>query len=155
MKITPEKTKEQFEEHHTPSIPLTRPYLDSAQLKKLDKIIEKKRELAKYWDEKLQEMEFIEHLYVSENVKHIYQSYIALVDTHINRNKLIEVLMKKDVQTRIGTYATHIQPVYNSEDKCPDSLEIFNKSLALPMYYSLEEEDIDMAAAHLKKRWRI
>ena len=60
-----------------------------AQLRKLDRIIERKRKLAKYWDEKLQ-------------------------DERINRNKLIEMLMKKGVQTQIGAYACHIQPVYNS-----------------------------------------
>ena len=122
-----------------------------AQLRKLDKIIERKRGLAKYWDEKLQEMEFIEPPYVSKNVKHIYQSYVALVDKRINRNKLIETLMKKGIQTQIGTYASHIQPVYNSTDKCPNSIDIFNMSLALPMYYMLKEEDIDVAVAHLKK----
>ena len=122
-----------------------------AQLRKLDKIIERKRELAKYWDEKLREIEFIKPPYVSENVKHIYQSYVALVDKRINRNKLIETLLKKGIQTQIGTYASHIQPVYNSGDKCPNSLEVFNMSLALPMYYMLKEEDIDVAAAHLKK----
>jgi dTDP-4-amino-4,6-dideoxygalactose transaminase len=122
-----------------------------AQLRKLDKIIEKKRELAKYWDEKLQEIEFIEPPYVSENVKHIYQSYVTLVNKRINRNKLIEIQMKKGIQTQIGTYASHIQPVYNSEDKCPNSSDIFNMSLALPMYYMLEEEDIDVAVVHLKK----
>jgi len=122
-----------------------------AQLRKLDRIIERKRELAKYWDEKLQEIEFIEPPYVSENVTHIYQSYVALVDKRINRNKLIEILVKKGIQTQIGTYASHIQPVYNSSDKCPNSLEIFNRSLALPMYYMLKEEDIDVAATHLKK----
>ena len=122
-----------------------------AQLRKLGKIIERKRKLAKYWDEKLQEMEFIEPPYVSENVKHIYQSYVALLDKHINRNKLIEILMKKGIQTQIGTYASHIQPVYNSTDKCPNSLDIFNRSLALPMYYTLREEDIDVAAMYLKE----
>ncbi|MCK4734756.1 MAG: DegT/DnrJ/EryC1/StrS family aminotransferase [Methanophagales archaeon] len=122
-----------------------------AQLKKLDRIIERKRELAKYWVDKLEEIGFIEHPYVSENVKHIYQSYVALVDERINRNKLIETLTKKDVQTQIGTYASHIQPVYNSNQKCQNSLDIFNRSLALPMYYRLREEDIDVAAACLKK----
>ena len=121
------------------------------QLQRLEKIIEKKRALAKYWDEKLQEIEFIEPPYVSKNVKHIYQSYVALVDRHINRNKLIVTLVKRGIQTQIGTYASHIQPVYNSNQKCPNSLEIFNRSLALPMYYMLREEDIDVAAAHLKK----
>jgi dTDP-4-amino-4,6-dideoxygalactose transaminase len=122
-----------------------------AQLKKLYKIVERKRDLARYWDSKLQEIELIEAPYVSENVKHIYQSYVAVVDKAINRNKLIETLMKNGVQTQIGTYASHIQPVYNSTDKCPNSLDIFNRSLALPMYYMLKEEDIDVAAAHIKK----
>ncbi|MCG2825020.1 MAG: DegT/DnrJ/EryC1/StrS family aminotransferase [Thermoplasmatales archaeon] len=122
-----------------------------AQLRKFDRIIERKQELARYWNEKLEEMEFIEHPYVSENVKHIYQSYVALVDKHINRNKLIETLLKKGIQTQIGTYTSHIQPVYNSKDKCPNSLEVFNRSLALPMYYTLKEEDIDMVAVYLKK----
>jgi dTDP-4-amino-4,6-dideoxygalactose transaminase len=122
-----------------------------AQLRKLDKIIKRKRELAKYWDEKLRAIEFFEPPYVSENVKHIYQSYVAFVDKRINRNRLIMTLMEKGIQTQIGTYASHIQPVYNSNQKCPNSLDIFNKSLALPMYYMLRKEDIDMAVAHLKK----
>ena len=122
-----------------------------AQLRKLDKIIERKQELAKYWDEKIQEIELIEPPYVSENVKHIYQSYVALVDKRINRNKLIEALMRKGVQTQIGTYASHIQPVYNSNQRCPNSLEIFNRSLSLPMYYELKEEDIDVATSVLEK----
>ncbi len=122
-----------------------------AQLRKLYKIIKRKRELARHWDDKLEEIEFIEPPYVSENVFHVYQAYVALVDKRINRNKLIEKLMEKGIQTQIGTYASHIQPVYNSMDKCPNSLEIFNRSLALPIYYMLREEDIDMAASHLKK----
>jgi perosamine synthetase len=122
-----------------------------AQLRKLDKIIERKTELAKYWDEKLQDMEFIAPPHVNENVKPIYQSYVSIVDKRINRNKIIEMLIKKGIQTQIGTYASHIQPVYNFKSKCPNSLEIFNRSLALPMYYMLEENDIDMVAGSLKK----
>jgi perosamine synthetase len=121
-----------------------------AQLRKLDRIIERKRELAKYWDEKLEDMELIRHPHVSENVKHIYQSYVSIVDKRINRNKIIEKLMKKGIQTQIGTYASHIQPVYDFKGKCPNSLEIFNMSLALPMYYMMKEKDIDMIASSLK-----
>ena len=120
------------------------------QLRRLDKLIEKKRTLARYWNEKLQEIEFIEPPYCSKDVKHVYQSYVALVDKRINRNKLIERLRKEGIQTQIGTYACHVQPVYKSEQKCPNSLDIFNRSLALPMYYKLKEEDIDIAVAHLK-----
>ncbi len=121
-----------------------------SQIRKLEKIIERKKELAKYWNEKLNEIDYIEPPYVDNNVKHVYQSYVSLVDKCINRNKIIELLMKKDIQTQIGTYASHIQPVYNSTDKCSNSFEIFERSLALPMYFKLREEDIDMVAKHLK-----
>ena len=88
---------------------------------------------------------------VRKNVKHIFQSYVALLDMHIKRNKIIQGLMRKGVQTQIGTYASHVQPIYQSKDKCPNSLEIFNKSLALPIYYKLTEDNIDIAAVHLKE----
>jgi perosamine synthetase len=120
------------------------------QLTRLDKIIKRKRELAKYWDEKLEKMDMISPPRTSKNSLHIYQSYVALVDKKLNRNKLIERLAAKGVQAQIGTYASHIQPVYKSKDKCPNSLEIFNRALALPMYYMLKEEEIDTAAGILK-----
>ena len=121
------------------------------QLKRLKYIIKRKCDLAKYWNEKLQDIEVIEPPFIAKDVRHIYQSYVALVDKRINRNKLIDVLKKKGIQTQIGTYASHIQPVYNSKEKCPNSLDIFKRSLALPMYYSLKEEEIDIAAKNLKK----
>ncbi len=116
-----------------------------AQLRKLDKIISRKRKLAKYWDENLQEIGGIESPFVDENSFHIYQSYVALVDDKIDRNRLIEKLGENGVQAQIGTYASHIQPAYGSDDECPNSLEIFNRALALPMYYNLKEEEIDRA----------
>jgi len=122
-----------------------------AQLRKLDKIIERKRELAKYWDEKLHETDFIEPPFVDKKVFHVYQSYVALVDKRINRNKLIKKLSDNNIQTQIGTYSLHIQPVYNSKQKCPNSLRVFNEALSLPMHYMLKEEDIDIALKYIKK----
>jgi dTDP-4-amino-4,6-dideoxygalactose transaminase len=121
-----------------------------AQLKKLEKITKRKIELAKYWDEKLQDIKDIEAPFVKENVKHIFQSYVTLLSPNIKRNRIIQELKQKGVQTQIGTYSSHIQPVYNSKEKCPNSLEIFNRSLALPMYYMLNEESIDIAAKYIK-----
>ena len=122
-----------------------------AQLRKLGELIERKHELAKYWNEKLQELKHIKPPYCSKDVKHVYQSYVALVDKRINRNKLIELTRSRGIQTQIGTYACHVQPAYSSKEKCPNSLDIFNRSLSLPMYYRLGEEDIDVAASVLEK----
>jgi dTDP-4-amino-4,6-dideoxygalactose transaminase len=122
-----------------------------AQLKKLDKIIKRKQNLAKYWTDELESLEYIKAPFVNQDVKHVFQSYVGLVDKRINRNKLIESLNRNGLQTQIGTYACHIQPVYRSNDVCPVSLDIFNRSIALPMYYRLDEEDIDNSIKILKK----
>ena len=120
-----------------------------AQIKKIERIIHKKQELAKYWDELLDEMDLIIKPYVSKKCFHVYQSYVALIDKKVNRNKVIEKLASKGIQAQIGTYASHIQPVYQSQDKCPVSFEIYNRALALPIYYSLKEEEITEIAKNL------
>lgn len=122
-----------------------------AQLSKINDIIKRKQDLAKYWDEKLSDIKGISSPFVDGGNTHIYQSYVTLIDKGINRNKVIENLKEKGIQTQIGTYASHIQPVYNSKDKCPTSLEVFNRALALPMYYKLNEEEIDWAIPRIKK----
>lgn len=125
-----------------------------AQMGKLDKLIARRRHLASYWDKKLQTMELITPPYCSENVLHVYQSYVALLDKMVNRDKLMQKLLEQGIQTQIGTYASHIQPIYHSEQKCPNSFDVFRRSLALPLYYTLKEEDIDFIATHLEKALR-
>jgi perosamine synthetase len=125
-----------------------------AQLKKLDKIIVRKRRLAEYWDRKLKPLEWIQPPYRDKNAFHIYQSYVSLVDKMIDRNQLMQWLLEQRIQTQIGTYASHIQPIYNSEQKCPSSLDIFHRSLALPMYYALTENAIDFVVTNLEKGLR-
>jgi perosamine synthetase len=122
-----------------------------AQMGKLDKLIARRRSLAQYWDKKLESIELIKPPFCSEKVLHVYQSYVALVDRNVNRNLLMQKLLQQGIQTQIGTYASHIQPVYFSQQRCPNSLDIFHRTLALPIYYTLKEEDIDFIAMHLKK----
>ena len=95
-------------------------------------------------------MESIEAPLTSKNSHHIYQSYVPLLNGNLNRNKVIQKLQSKGIQAQIGTYSSHIQPVYNSSDLCPNSLDIFERAIALPMYYSLEEKDIDFASGSLR-----
>lgn len=125
-----------------------------AQLSKLERIIKRKQQLAKYWDERLINIDSIQPPIVSKSRAHIYQTYVAIVDKHINRNRLIEILKEKGIQTQIGTYSSCIQPVYKSKDKCPISEDIFNRALALPIYYTLTENDIDNMINILKVELR-
>ena len=121
-----------------------------AQMRKIERIIAKKRELARLYDEQLESFDLIEKPFVDPHNKHIFQSYVILLDDTISRNLVIERLLKRGIQTQIGTYASHIQPVYQSKDRCPNSYNIYSRSLALPIYYDLREEDIERITHNLR-----
>ena len=93
----------------------------------------------------------IEPPFVAKGVGHVYQTYAALVGKRIGRNAVIDALAKEGVQANIGTYASHVQPVYRSRDRCPVSKDIFGRALALPLYYGLAEDEIDAAAKKVRK----
>lgn len=120
-----------------------------AQLEKLDKMIAKRRQLASYWDSKLGGIDSVILPHRDDNAFHIFQSYVVLLDKKFDRNRLIKLLLDRGVQTQIGTYASHIQPVYASLEVCQNSLNVFQHSLALPLYCDLTEQNIDFAVAQL------
>ena len=121
-----------------------------AQMNKLETIIGMKQSLAHYWSYKLRDLPLTPQ-FVPPHCDHVYQSYVVLVDDGIDRNSLIVKLKERGVQTNIGTYASHIQPVYYTDSNCHNSFEIYKRSLALPMYYGLTTEDIDYAVEKIKE----
>ena len=122
-----------------------------AQMRKLDRIITKKRELAKYWDNKLENIPYITAPYVRSYNYHNYQGYCTLVDNCIDRNSVIQSLKNKGIGSQIGTYSSFIQPAYGSYYECPVSLDIYNRALRLPLYYDLTIDEIDIVVSELKK----
>ena len=122
-----------------------------AQIGKLDIIVTKKRKLAEYWDKKLKGIIGIEPPYVESYNYHNYQSYCTLVGKNVDRDKVILLLKERGVSTQIGTYSSFIQPVYDSKDKCPTSLDVYNRALRLPLYFNLTEAEIDQVAEILEK----
>ncbi len=121
-----------------------------AQMRRLDAFIERRRALARHWDRSLELISGITRPYVDPDVTAIYQAYVALVDRGIDRNRLITELQRQGIQTQIGTYASHIQPVYGPREPCNHSLDIYNRGIALPLHVSLTENEIDIIGRALK-----
>jgi len=119
-----------------------------AQLRKLEMIIQRKRNLAAYWNEQLAEIPLVKTLASAPG--HVYQAYVVLLENEETRDKAIKKLTKEGIGSQIGTYACHIQPVYRSKAWCPNAIEAYERSLALPMYYKLREKDIDKIVDVLK-----
>ncbi|MDO8873709.1 MAG: DegT/DnrJ/EryC1/StrS family aminotransferase [Methanoregula sp.] len=122
-----------------------------AQLRRLDQIIDRKRTLAQHWDTRLDEIEGIDKPYIDPDTISIYQSYVALLNPTIDRNKMIQDLLSRGIQTQIGTYASHMQPVYHAPQTCPCSQDVFHRAISLPMYFTLQETVIDEVAETIQQ----
>lgn len=119
------------------------------QLKRYPKVLERKRELVKKYNQLLQDCEYLSTPVEPLGSYHVYQSYVILLNSEINRNDLIVSLKRENIQCQIGTYASHIQPVYKSVDKCSNSVALYNQTLALPLYFELTEELIEQVCSSL------
>ncbi|MBW6516177.1 MAG: DegT/DnrJ/EryC1/StrS family aminotransferase [Candidatus Cloacimonetes bacterium] len=127
------------------------------QIRKYPEIIERKRKLVELYNSSLQANKYVTTPIESKDCFHVYQTYAVVLDGKIDRDLLIKALREDDIQTNIGTYASHIQPVYEDvEDTCPNSLFLYYHSLALPLYYDLKEEEViyvvDRLNHHIEKQ---
>lgn len=130
-----------------------------AQMKKLDEIIEKRREIANlytYFLKNIKKSQVSQIPVEVEGNKHIYQSYVILLGEDIERDKIIMKLRKKGIETTIGTYALHCQPFYKKEygykeGTIRNSYETFKHSLALPLHQKMKKENIKKVAIALKE----
>lgn len=115
-----------------------------AQMDKVEKIIERRIELAGNYDRLLQDDERIISPTVEKGVRHNYQTYATYVTVKGARDRLISDLRDKNIETQIGTYALHLQPSFE-EVKRIGSLDVsemlFKNLLALPMSNSMTPDD--------------
>lgn len=126
------------------------------QLKKYPTVLEKKRNLVQKYNGLFKNNPFVKPPIELENNYHVYQTYAVTLDEKIDRYKIILSMKEDEIQTQIGTYSSFIQPIYKSNDKCPNSFYLYNHSLALPLYYEMTEEQVDIVVErlnhHIKKQ---
>lgn len=127
--------------------------LGVVQLKRLDKIVNYKQTLARYYNEQLSGTEGLELPYVSPHVKHGYFLYTIRVK---NRDQVQTHLEKKGIETRICFPSVHLQPIYRQlygykGGEYPVSEKASDTVLSIPIHYSLSMDDQEYIVKHLKE----
>lgn len=124
------------------------------QLKKLPWMHSRRLEIAKRYDEFI-ETELKGYGYsqvVPSRCTSAYQRYAIVLNPKINRDKVMEQMAARDVQTAIGTYDIASQPYFSgSHEPCVVSKILFEQSMSLPMYPELSEEEVDAVCTALKE----
>lgn len=116
-----------------------------AQMRKLFMLIKgRKRGAEKYPEVIRQHLRFLDPPYCDPRADHIWQAYVGLVKPEFKhrRNEIIQLLIDNEVQANIGTYALHRQPAFLSYQKLAMSSEVFERAIALPLFYNMAFEKI-------------
>ncbi len=126
------------------------------QLIKIDKILEKRKNLAKVYTELLSDLEGVKPPYIEPHITHTYQSYVVLLDENfgMKRDEVIASMAEKGIESQIGTYALHQQPCYKRLNFNPKNLinsaKAYQNSLTLPMFHHMALDQIEFVVNTLK-----
>ena len=124
------------------------------QMEKINIISNRRIELANYYNDLLADVDSIRPPQKKENTKHVYQTYAAYIEKEGARDKLIEDLRKKNIETQIGTYALHLQPSYEGVKKIGKlkrAEKLYRNLLTLPMCHSMTKKDQEHVVSEIKK----
>ncbi len=129
--------------------------LGVAQMRKLEALNARKRDLAARLRERLAGIRGIALPQDPVWGGHIYQSFVILLDEGLDRDRIVEELRKRDVEATLGTYAVHAQPFFQREygyrtGDLPGSAAAFSRSVAVPFYAQLTEEDLDLIGSSVR-----
>jgi perosamine synthetase len=120
-----------------------------AQLTKINQFIEKKRQIAGWYKEGLEDLADPEVITLHPEMpwaKCVYWMYSILVEDKfgINRDELIRLLEKKGIETRPFFYPMHVLPPYKTyENTSKISKNISSRGLNLPSSPTLEKNEVD------------
>ena len=112
------------------------------QLKKLDRFVLQKQNIADTYARLLKDnTQIILPITEKFNV-HSWQSYLIRVKDQETRNALINHLKNNAIQSNIGTFASHLQPLYGATNECPNSKILFTTQIALPMHTRITRKEL-------------
>lgn len=137
-----------------------------AQMKKLNSFLDAKRRIARAYNEGLRDLELLTLPLEPDTYRHTYQSYVVTVgdatcgtlqsDFFCNiRNEIMLQLESAGIATRPGTHAVHSLSYYKSkyglkEWDLPNAYRVMRQSIALPMYPSMTEKEVEYAIEQVK-----
>lgn len=122
------------------------------QLAKLDQVIARRRELAARYHELLPAIEGIRWVSDPEHGTTNYQSFwVVLPDDFAGTNvDVLTALTERGVSARRGIMASHLEPAYAGvQADLPVSEHLTNRSVILPLFHQMTEDEQDTVVAAL------
>lgn len=132
--------------------------LGISQIKKIDGFLEKRRELAKIYNEELKKINGIVLPYQLENTNsawHLYIIKLELEKISVGRRKVFEELRKRNIGVNVHYIPVYYHPYYQDlgyeRGLCPNAEKLYERIITLPLYPMMSKDDIKYIVNSLKK----
>ncbi|WP_062650828.1 DegT/DnrJ/EryC1/StrS family aminotransferase [Streptomyces maremycinicus] len=124
------------------------------QLGRIGELLDRRAAVAAHYGELLAGEELLTLPHVPEDRTHAWQSYMVTLDPRVDRSAVAAELRAQGIGCGHGTWATHVQPVFESKQTCPVSADLFRRNLAIPMHAELSAHQAERVATALRSAVR-
>lgn len=133
--------------------------LGCSQMERIVEILDKRAKVAGMYSEKLAEVEEVQVPFIAPYVSRMsWFVYVIRLKRgiDIDRNKIIKYLNEEGVQCKPYFTPIHLQPFYRKmfgykEGDFPVTEDVSDRTIALPFFNNLKEEQIDYVVSKLKE----
>jgi len=131
--------------------------LGCSQMERIEEILEKREKVAGRYGEKLAEVEEVQVPFIAPYVTRMsWFVYVIRLERGIDRNGVIKYLNEEGVQCKPYFTPIHLQPFYRKmfgykEGDFPVTEDVTGRTIALPFFNNLKEEQIDYVVKKLKE----
>ncbi|MEJ2165381.1 MAG: UDP-4-amino-4,6-dideoxy-N-acetyl-beta-L-altrosamine transaminase [Desulfobacterales bacterium] len=125
--------------------------LGLAQLKKLPRFLEKRRKIARQYDDFFARISGISPLAVSSDAQHAYHLYVIRLNPGrlgVDRTELFQKLRRQGIGVNVHYIPVHLHPFYRREfgtgrGLCPVAEAAYDQILSLPMHAAMTGHDVN------------
>ena len=133
--------------------------LGISQLKKLPEFLERRKEIARKYDDYFKEQKFISPLDVKENVSHAFHLYVIKLNLEsfkVGKDELFNALRAEGIGINVHYIPIYNHPFYRTEfpeytDSCPKAEKAYGEILSLPIFPDMNDKDVDDVVTAVKK----
>jgi dTDP-4-amino-4,6-dideoxygalactose transaminase len=124
------------------------------QLDRIGELLERRSVVAAQYAELFADEELLTVPHVPSDRTHAWQSYVVTLDPGVDRAGVATDLRAQGIGCGHGTWATHLQPVFDSRQTCPVSADLFQRNLAIPMHAELTAHQVERVVAAVRTALR-
>ncbi|MGB8707620.1 MAG: UDP-4-amino-4,6-dideoxy-N-acetyl-beta-L-altrosamine transaminase [Dehalococcoidia bacterium] len=133
--------------------------LGISQLKKLDRFVQRRRQIAAKYNEAFADMEEVITPIEDKTVKAVYHIYVIQLRTEklkVGRKEILEALRAENIGVNVHYLPVHLHPFYQKKfgykrGDYPAAEKYYERAITLPLFPKMSDDDIEDVIKAVRK----